>query len=89
MMENEIHLSMNKPVVFFSPAHVLIVPFFPPLAFPGINLVKMDFKTEDRAVNVMVHQTGILGNVWNRTRALYCISNDNYLVLKSNPCLIH
>lgn len=53
MMEYEIQLSMNKPIVlwfvfmFFSPAHVLIVLFFPPLVFPGINLFEMDFKTED------------------------------------------
>jgi len=52
-MEYEIHLIMNKPVVWvlFCLQHVLIVLFFPPLAFTGINIVEMDFKTQDWAVS--------------------------------------
>lgn len=74
-MEYEIYSSMNKPLVFlgFSLQHVLIVLFFPPLAFPGINLLEMDFKRDDWAVNVIVHQTNIPRNVRNRTIALCCI----------------
>lgn len=85
MMEYEIQLSMNKPAVLwvFFLQHVSIGLFFPPFAFPWIHLVDMDFKTEDWAVNVTVHPINIPGNVCNRTRALYCISDNNYLVLRN------
>jgi len=47
----------------------------------------MDFKTEDRAVNVIVHQTNIPGNVCNRTRVIYCISDSNGGVFRKESLL--
>lgn len=87
-MECEIQSGMNKPVVFwvFSLQHVLIVLFFPPLAFPGINLLEMDFKRDNWAVNVIVHQTTSQG-ICNRTIALYCISDSHYIILRRKALL--
>lgn len=68
---------------------MLIVLFLPPLTFPGTNLLEMDFKRDDWAVNVIVHQTTsyIPGNVCNRTIALYCISDSHYIILRRKDLL--
>lgn len=65
---------------------MLIVLFFPPLAFPGINLLEMDFKRDNWAVNVIVHQTTSQG-ICNRTITLYCISDSYYIILRRKALL--